>query len=52
MSLGVVARLVLLTVLVPLVAGMAIRSLAATFAARIARTVSVVATVLLVVRCL
>jgi BASS family bile acid:Na+ symporter len=48
MSLGAVARLVLLTVLVPLGVGMAIRSLAAAFAARIARSVSLVATVLLI----
>jgi BASS family bile acid:Na+ symporter len=41
MSPSAVARLVLLTVLVPLVVGMAIRSLAAAFAARIARPVSV-----------
>jgi BASS family bile acid:Na+ symporter len=48
MSLGAVARLVLLTVLVPLGVGMAMRSLAAAFAARIARSVSLVATVLLI----
>ena len=48
MSPGVVARLVLLTVLVPLVVGIAVRSLAAAFAARIARPVSLVATVLLI----
>jgi BASS family bile acid:Na+ symporter len=48
MSLGAVARLVLRTVLVPLVVGIAIRSLAAAFAARMARPVSLVAMVLLI----
>jgi BASS family bile acid:Na+ symporter len=48
MSPGAVARLVLLTVLVPLVVGIAVRSLAAAFAARIARPVSLVSTVLLI----
>jgi BASS family bile acid:Na+ symporter len=48
MSPGAVALLVLMTVLVPLVVGIAVQSLAATFAARIARPISLVATVLLI----
>ena len=48
MSPGAIALLVLRTVLVPLAVGIAVRSLAASFAERIARPVSLMATVLLI----
>ncbi len=48
MSPGAVALIVLSTVLVPLAVGIAVRSLAASFAERIARSVSLGATVLLI----
>lgn len=49
MSLGAVASLVLTTVLLPIGAGIATRSVAPDFADRIARPVSLLATVLLIV---